>query len=203
MASLDKIQVDGTNYSIDAKTLEGVGASSFVKKNELDSLGYITKEELNSLGFIKKSDIFPVGSIYISLNSTNPSTIFGGKWEQIQGRFLLGVSSSHPVNQTGGEESHTLTQNEIPKYTIPEANLSGGIYGGDSSLFTWNAWTSGIISSSKPNRTYTVQRINNDTSNFVGDITINASHSHSSGGGGQAHNNMPPYIAVYIWKRTA
>lgn len=166
----------------------------------VDLSNYYTKDELKAALL---DLIYPVGSIYISLNSTNPSTIFGGEWEQIQGRFLLGVSSSHPVNQTGGEEKHTLTQNEIPKYTIPKANLSGGISGGDSSLFTWNAQTSGIISSSKPNRTYTVQRIDNNTSNFVGDITINASHSHSSGGGGQAHNNMPPYIAVYIWKRTA
>ena len=166
----------------------------------VDLSNYYTKDELKAALL---DLIYPVGSIYISLNSTNPSTIFGGEWEQIQGRFLLGVSSSHPVNQTGGEESHTLTQNEIPKYTIPKANLSGGISGGDSSLFTWNAQTSGIISSSKPNRTYTVQRIDNNTSNFIGDITINASHSHSSGGGGQSHNNMPPYIAVYIWKRTA
>lgn len=166
----------------------------------VDLSNYYTKDELKAALL---DLIYPVGSIYISLNSTNPSTIFGGKWEQIQGRFLLGVSSSHPVNQTGGEESHTLTQNEIPKYTIPKANLSGNIHGGDSSLFTWNATTDGIISSSKPNRTYTVQRINNNTSNFVGEITVNASHSHSSGGGGQAHNNMPPYIAVYIWKRTA
>ena len=189
MASLDKIQVDGTSYSIDAKTLEGVGASSFVKKNELDSLGYITKEELNSLGFIKKSDIFPVGSIYISLNSTNPSSIFGGTWEQIQGRFLLGVSSSHPVNQTGGEEKHTLTVKEIPSHSHR--------FKDSSHTFSWGRTVT--------NNVYLQNAIavgGNTPSNNAMTSQANWDSTNSSGGS-KAHNNMPPYLAVYMWKRTA
>lgn len=50
-----------------------------------------------------KLEIFPVGSIYTSINSTNPATLFGGTWEQIQGRFLLSASSSYAAGDTGGQ----------------------------------------------------------------------------------------------------
>ena len=162
MASLDKIQVDGNSYTIDATTLNGRPASDY----------------------LLKSEVYPVGSIYISLNSTNPSSIFGGTWEQIQGRFLLGVSSSHPVNQTGGEESHTLTVNEMPSHThslVKDSRLD--------TVFHINNASFGGASSMSGNG---------------GDwLRWNPGESYSYTGGNQSHNNMPPYIAVYIWKRTA
>ena len=162
MASLDKIQVDGNSYTIDATTLNGRPASDY----------------------LLKSEVYPVGSIYISLNSTNPSSIFGGTWEQIQVRFLLGVSSSHPVNQTGGEESHTLTVNEMPSHThslVKDSRLD--------TVFHINNASFGGASSMSGNG---------------GDwLRWNPGESYSYTGGNQSHNNMPPYIAVYIWKRTA
>ena len=146
-----------------------------------DLSNYYTKDELKAALL---DLIYPVGSIYISLNSTNPSSIFGGTWEQIQGRFLLGVSSSHPVNQTGGEESHTLTVNEMPSHThslVKDSRLdtvfhiNNASFGGASSMSgnggDWLRWNPGT--------------------------------SYSYTGGNQSHNNMPPYLAVYMWKRTA
>ena len=116
---------------------------------------------------------YPVGSIYMSVNSTNPSTLFGGTWERIQDRFLLASGSTYSAGSTGGEATHTLTINEMPSHTHQTGQRAS--YG------SGNAYAS--------------IGYNNSAS------TSNASTS--STGGGQAHNNMPPYIAVYVWKRTA
>ena len=58
--------------------------------------------------------IYPVGSIYLSVNNVDTSTLFGGSWERIEGKFLLASSSTHAIGTTGGEESHSLTQGELP-----------------------------------------------------------------------------------------
>ena len=50
-----------------------------------------------------------VGAIYICANNVNPGTIFGGKWTKLEGRFLLGSSSSYPVNSTGGSSTATIS----------------------------------------------------------------------------------------------
>ena len=63
------------------------------------------------------SKIYPVGSIYMSTSSTNPSTLFGGSWSQITGRFLLAAGNGYSAGSTGGEATHVLTQNEMPNHT--------------------------------------------------------------------------------------
>lgn len=122
-------------------------------------------------------NVYPVGSIYMNVNSTNPGTLFGGTWEQIQGRFLLGTSNVYPAGSQGGEAEHTLTISEIPNHThsIIGYSASGNDYSGsDADLsFTYNTTKKGWSG-----RTASV-------------------------GNNQAHNNMPPYLSVYIWKRTA
>ena len=118
------------------------------------------------------SDIYPIGSIYMSINNTNPGTLFGGVWEQIKDTFLLASGDTYEAGTTGGEATHTLTTNEIPahshgiKINAPTAVSSGSgnwVFQGSSDVHKW---------------------------------TENA-------GGGQAHNNMPPYLTVYVWKRVS
>ena len=118
------------------------------------------------------SDIYPVGSIYMSVNSANPGTLFGGTWEQIENKFLLAAGSIYTAGDTGGEATHVLTTDEMPSHNhgfkrTTEAVSSGSNYARISS-----------------------------TGDAVTDLITNT-------GGGQAHNNMPPYLAVYVWKRTA
>lgn len=141
---------------------------------------YRTLEELRAdLGIGDYVDlIYPVGSIYMSVNATNPKNLFGGTWEQIQGRFLLGMSSSYPAGSQGGEATHTLTANEMPNHTHQYIDY----------------WT--VASASGTGR-QAVKFNNNIYSPESGGLSTGSS------GGGQAHNNMPPYLAVYIWKRTA
>ena len=116
--------------------------------------------------------IYPVGSIYISINSVNPASIFGGTWEQIQGRFLLGASSSYAAGTTGGEATHTLTANEMPSH-------AHAIYMGTGTLNPTGYW--GV---------YSVLELKNTSASYT-----------AYTGGNAAHNNMPPYLIVYIWKR--
>ena len=66
---------------------------------------------------------YPVGSIYMSVNSTNPGELFGGTWKQIQGRFLLGQGSGYSAGAMGGEASHTLTVAEMPSHYHALCNL--------------------------------------------------------------------------------
>lgn len=121
-------------------------------------------------------NVYPVGSIYMSVNSTNPKNLFGGTWEQIQGRFLFGMNSSYPAGSTGGEITHKLTQGEMPKHNhiIYAPNAGGPDEGaalGFPEVGSSNTW-------------WAVACMTEQT------------------GDNEAHNNMPPYLSVYIWKRT-
>lgn len=134
-------------------------------------------------------NVYPVGSIYMNVNSTNPGTLFGGTWEQIQGRFLLGMSSSYPAGSQGGEAKHTLTNNEMPTH---KGHLSAGIEG-PYGKGNYEGYLNSSVMTSYPGK-YRGWDV------YAG----NEIHAASEAvGGGQSHNNMPPYLSVYIWKRTA
>ena len=119
---------------------------------------------------------YPVGAIYMSVNSTNPKTLFGGTWVQIKDRFLLAAGTIYKAGATGGEATHTLTVDEIPNH---QHVLWYPNEGGEQSAAI------GYPEAGSKNTWY-------------------AEASKTGGaGGGAAHNNMPPYLSVYVWKRTA
>lgn len=140
----------------------------------LDESGWIYSRALSSLIL---EAVYPIGSIYMSVNGTSPATLFGGTWEAIQGKFLLGAyGNTYKAGSTGGEATHTLTTREMPNH--------------NHAVFYPNA---GAADHSAPGN---YPDGPSDSTYFaVGSYT-------SSEGGGEAHNNMPPYLAVYIWKRT-
>lgn len=122
------------------------------------------------------SKVYPVGSIYMSVNSASPATLFGGTWERIKDQFLLAAGDKYAAGKTGGEATHTLTENEIPahRHSIWFPNA-----GGEQSAAI------GYPEAGSKNTWY-------------------AEASKTAGaGGGAAHNNMPPYLSVYVWQRTA
>lgn len=125
-------------------------------------------------------NVYPVGSIYMSVNSTNPENLFGGTWEQIQGRFLFGMNSSYPAGSTGGEITHKLTAAEMPTHAH---YMASGNAGGDGTWKPDAGW-------------YLVNSVTDDTTTWWAQIGMN------NAGGSESHNNMPPYLSVYIWKRT-
>ena len=153
--------------------------------------------------------VFPVGSIYTTTNNTNPATLFGfGTWEQIEGRMILGVSGSHPVYQTGGEETHTLTQNETPAHTHTRGTMeiSGG-FTVDDRVYWGEAGANapyGVFGRSGIMNMYDATSTSGGTGGILDFYASRTwTGATSSVGGNGAHNNMPPYYAAYIWRRTA
>lgn len=128
--------------------------------------------------------VYPVGAIYMSVNSTNPGNLFGGKWEQIKDRFMLACGDTYAAGSTGGEAQHTLTVNEMPNHKHPIAPV------GDGYITAWGASSPEIPS-------YGLEKIRKDSGG-----ASNRAYAEYVGGN-QPHNNMPPYLAVYMWKRTA
>jgi len=128
-------------------------------------------------GGITLQDVYPIGSIYMSMNSTNPSTALGfGTWSAVQGKFLVGVSSETEFNtagKTGGAKTVTLSTENMPSHNHSISGISQG--------------------------TVSVP----DIGSTVDVIVPSGSMSTGYSGSGTAHNNLPPYFAIYIWTRTA
>ena len=188
------------------------GATALQEHQDISHLA--TKEEIPSQSAILEA-VYPVGSIYMSMVETNPSVLFGfGTWEQVKGRFLLGADSSFKVGDTGGESSVTLTKEQTPAHTHTRGTME--IYG---ALTERPCTTSVEILNSKPDGAF-VSTMKGDTPQWGVTVVTEGQSTHtnnlhefrasrnwtgetSSVGSGAAHNNMPPYLVVYIWKRTA
>lgn len=133
------------------------------------------KEDAKVIGF------YPIGSLYFSINSTNPSNYFGGTWELFgPGRTIKSTSDipMHGETQselTDGEKTHQLTINEMPAHTHKYRNRTNATSG--SGRLRMHSWGLGA-STAQPGL----------ATDYVG--------------GGQPHNNMQPYVTCYIWKRT-
>lgn len=142
--------------------------------------------------------IYPVGSIYMSVNGTSPATLFGGTWERIQDRFLLAAGSTYNAGDRDGEATHTLTAAELPVHTHTFTTDSAGKHTHQLGR-NQNSLASGS-KYDKPNNA-------SSTSDYGYKSTSNGAHTHTGttdgAGGNGKHNNMPPYLVVYIWKRTA
>lgn len=134
--------------------------------------------KVNGEDIFNINKIYPVGSIYMSVKSTNPATLFGGTWEQLKDRFLLGTGNSYTNGSIGGESMVTLNINQIPPHTHGQQ-------------VTANPGTGSI----------------NGRRDYVSDANGLSGYPQGidtySTGGGQAHNNMPPYLVVYMWKRVS
>lgn len=128
---------------------------------------------------------YPVGSIYLSVNDTSPAGLFGGTWEQIKDRFLLAVGDTYTAGSTGGEATHKLTKEEMPSHTHDER------FRGKFNVETVYARNINVFSHA--------------SYEYIGEEGDQVTHTPCSdaAGGDQAHNNMPPYLAVYMWKRIA
>lgn len=152
-------------FFIDTKK-SSVGVNCFPTANGVFQLG--------DNAFFTAAGAYPVGAIYLSVTDTDPATLFGGTWERIGGRFLLGADDTYTAGSTGGEAEHTLTIDEMPKHNheIDNLNASGN---------------------ATPYMTVQAQ----DKVGYGGNVqTMYA-------GGSQPHNNMPPYLAVFMWKRVS
>ena len=160
--------------------------------------------------------IYPVGSIYLSTTAVNPATLFGGTWAQIKDTFLLSAGSKYSLGNTGGAAEVTLTANQMPKHThrvtgdtdttplqhthnLDTASKVDSSFGNGPVIEDWGGYNTSYGS-----RNVTTGIVAGSTSFYD---ALNHSHefdvTSNSAGGGAAHNNMPPYLVVSVWKRTA
>lgn len=190
---------------------------------DLDNLSEVGEKHILSL-------VYPIGSIYISVNEIDPSSLFGfGQWEKIKDKFLLASGDNYTNEETGGSSTVSLTTNQMPTHNHTASTDSQGAHthSRGSMNITGN---SGQVYAYKPagngggamyqdlggggcaqdsRNTYTGSGAIgfNAANNWSGETSSNGSHTHNitvyNTGAGEAHNNMPPYLAVNIWKRVA
>ena len=144
-------------------------------------------------------DSYPVGSIYMSVNSTSPADLFGGTWEAMPaGRVLLAQGTSewgveYQAGSTGGEHEHQLSVGELPAHSHTATISTDGEH-------THTAGSLGPIDGHSGNN-YAKYHFADGKTGSAG------SHAHtlriSDTGNSQSHNIMQPYIAVYCWRRSA
>lgn len=177
------------------------------------------------------SEAFPVGSVFIAVVNTNPGTLLGyGTWAAFgAGRMLVGFNAVDTdfdtAEETGGAKTVTLTEQQIPSHThLQNAHThvqDAHTHVQDSHNHTQNSFAPRIINSgtagtvgvqgasaasnagaSNSATTATNQAATATNQNATA-VNQNATAVNQSTGGGSAHSNMPPYITVYFWKRTA
>lgn len=198
---IDAFTKDGNTTNLEVNNLKTSCITSKDNNFELDSNGNLTVKSINAESIspaVLLNAVYPIGSIYMSINETNPSTIFGGQWEQIKDKFLLSCGDTYTNGATGGEATHRLTTSEMPSH-----NHSAGTNTAGGHRHTFKGWwtTKGDGSTTYACVARTTQ---NDAAEY-GSFSTAGDHSHTvtinNTGDGQAHNNMPPYMAVYMWKR--
>ena len=198
-------------------------------KNEFDAWFRLVDTKLNWLYNQMQdtaSKLYPVGSVYISFNSADPSTLFGGTWQRLKDTFLLASGDSYAPNTTGGSATKTISVNNLPAHNH-YVNASGNhnhtattstagnhthtgttSWGGEHThTFTYpnkvNPDNSITGSSAGHNETRNTSSAGGHNHSFT---TSNAgAHTHTIGytGSGTAFNTISPYITAYVWRRTA
>jgi microcystin-dependent protein len=233
------VTVQNITFTIQTKKMDGIGDFGInrsaltggdlfpIHETDLDS---DLQTKVNTGGSGTAINPYPVGSIYMSVANTNPTTLFGGTWQQLKNQFLLAAddaTNGAHAGDTGGEKEHVLSLNEMPEHshgvnmgtkgavntpssgggstdTAPnhqhdqyhKDDMAGGGNGARSYPYigdgTWGNANrpAGAHNHATPNHVHTVP-----------------AHDHpvleSDVGADESHNNMPPYLAVYMWKRTA
>lgn len=141
-------------------------------------------------------EAFPVGGIFISVVDTNPATLLGyGTWAAFgTGRTLVGIDAGQTefdvVEETGGAKTHTLALTEIPVHTHVQNAHNHVIRSQTATTGSATSYEHGTLDTSSTEAEAT-------------EVTDNATAVNQDAGGGLAHNNLQPYIVVYMWKRTA
>ena len=147
-----------------------------VLKSLVDNIEQQLNEYSKTIDILKL--VYPVGAIYISVSPINPNELFGfGDWEQLKDRFLLSAGDKYEAGTIGGESEHVLTIDEMPSHT--------------HNFNRHQLWRNENVPESGLSDGYGVS---NKTLSVYLDST-------DESGSGLSHNNMPPYLTVYMWQR--
>ena len=159
----------------------------------LNNAGWMRYRTLADLSKDLVDFFYPVKTVYITFDNTfDPNEHFGGTWERIRNRFLWAATENGVMGETGGEESHTLTVSEMPSHN---GHLSAGIVGTvPMGKGNYEGYINKSVTNPYPGGGYRGWNV------YAGNEMHPASEAV---GGGQPHNNMPPFIQVAMWQRTA
>lgn len=176
-----------------------------------------------SIRYVIGNLFFPVGSYYITESATDPATLFGGTWESVGGRVLMGADGNHPVNSVGGSEdaivpthrhfinAHTAVNGEHVHSISGTAASAGAHTHGLGERWSEGSGkqTAFMRTQNRDRQTIYTASAGAHTHGVTGSAAIAGNHSHlisaysdNAGESGVGKNNMP-YRAVYIWRRTA
>lgn len=157
--------------------------------------------------FTTLDSVYPVGSIYMSVNSTDPGTLFGGTWVRLTDTFLLAAGTTYAADDgthttaTGGSATHYHTTGDH-KLAANETGLTVHHHETANSMVVYNAnGTQRLATSGSGTKVSLNSSLANNLNTY--DTTATAAskaHNHGNTGNG---SSMPPYLTVYMWKRTA
>lgn len=186
----DNIKISDDNVISSKDTTYTAGGHISISAENVVSATY-TNATTSADGLMSKGDkakldsifakIYPVGSIYMSVNSTSPATLFGGTWTQLKDRFLVGAGSSYSNGATGGATTHSHGAGSL----ISDVHVDGSSVYVKQSSSTFEATHARYQEGGK-----TIEGKWGSNAAVVEGSTASAS-------------SLPPYLAVYMWKRTA
>lgn len=157
-----------------------------------DNIKSYISQQLNN--FI--DTIYPVGAIYLSTSPTPPESLFGGTWEQIKDTFLLSAGDTYTAGNTGGEATH---QHE---YRLGLKTYHGAVVGTDEDMLQSWDYAAGNYKEAERDGNASNPRINTGISASYRFLDSTC-YQQKVVGSTKTSTNMPPYLTVYMWKRTA
>lgn len=198
---VSKISYDGSNITVSSgkTSMERVGVYLVFNGAMDGNIEYMNVVKRTPIVNQIIDMIYPIGSTYISVNSVNPSFLFGGEWEQIQDRFLLASGSTYSAGSTGGSATVTLTS--------AQSGLKAHGHGMDHNHNHRHSLNKNFSTGSGSVSAYTVTSNRSTSTQYTGyDSTASSkktTDNNTASNASEAHENMPPYLTVYMWKRIA
>lgn len=177
------LKINGTNFTV---TVQADGGSTSNQTCDSDAERAFVADLGNRMNKLVDV-IYPVGSIYMSVNAADPSTLFGGTWTQIKDTFLLAAGNSHTAGSEGGAESQTIAAH---KHLTPIGHRNNGA---NVAISGGNGYETG--------QSFSGQMVvwnGASGSGSYNDVVV----PYTGASGETVVSTMPPYLAVYVWQRT-
>ena len=214
--TLRAVDTNSTPHDLNVKAS---GKLEWNGKNIVRSVNNVNADTNGNVNIIDK--VYPIGSIYMSVVNNSPANFIGGTWVALnEGRVLIGANSTYTAGKTGGEFTHKITVAELPEHNHSASTASAGAHTHTASTNSTGDHAHNYVCYKTTEAVYnmgggshimnvgsTLATTSAGTHSHTVTIASADAHTHTvtvnNTGSGSAMNNMQPYLAVYMWKRTA